>query len=349
MKAPTFLKKTICIMTLVLGLAAATTVAGAVLPELYVGEAPIARSDGIDSAAQLEALDQVLTRLTGVRGLREQLNIGQAQLGQLIQSRQVIERERVNAEGERERVLAERIEFDAPSIDELLAEQGIARWGRERPTVLVWAVTEQDFEAIWLQDPAVDGFLRELGRIHGLDLIRPLGDAMDLADLSLADVRGGFLDQLEPGLDRYGASVGVMLDLRPDEEGFLARAFWRIDGVDGGQAFLGESKTDVLSATFQALHRIMARRYAIDLNDQDTRTQRIRLIEMTDPVQYAEALGYLRTLGVIESIRLVRASGSDLEFEVVSKGDNLVDVLALGHILEVVRAERSGPVELRLQ
>ncbi len=353
MKAPILTKKLmISIWHLCVGslaLFSACIASAALVGELYVGEAEVEQVRGIDQNAQLKALNEVLFRLTGISNGSDRLSISTADVASLIQSRQIIERSIVNAEGVLTTQLRERVEFDALAIDQLLANRGLKRWGRERASVLVWAVIEEGFQATLLDDPLLEQAMRELGRRFGLDLIRPLGDAMDLSELSLADVRGGFLDQTQSGLQRYGASVALMLDLRPDVTGWLARAFWRIDGVDGGQSFLGQSPHVVLERAFEALFQAMIRRYAIDLNDQASRIQRVRVIEMTDPVQYAEVLGYLRGLGVVEGVRVMEASGQQMEFELILRGDNLVDILAVGQTLEVINTEFDGLIELRLR
>ncbi len=353
MKAPISIKKiTRAITQLCIGAMAllSASMASAVLIEgLYVGEAKVDQVRGVDRNAQLKALDEVLFRLTGLPNGAQRLSISTADLAQLIQSRQIIERSVVNAAGEPITELRERVEFDALAIDQLLANQELKRWGRERASVLVWAVMEEGFQVELLDDPMLEATMRELGRRLGLDLIRPLGDALDLSELSLADVRGGFLDQTEPGLARYGASVALMLDLRPDMTGWLARAFWRIDGVDGGQSFLGPSPQVVLERALEALFQAMVRRYAIDLNDQASRTQRVRIIDLSDPVQYAEVLGYLRNLGVVERVRVIEARGQQMEFELTLRGDNLVDILAVGQTLEVLNTDPTGLIELRLR
>ena len=353
MKAPISIKKiTRAINQLFIAAMAllSASMASAVLIEgLYVGEAKVDQVRGVDRNAPLKALDEVLFRLTGLPNGAQRLSISTADLAQLIQSRQIIERSVVNTAGEPITELRERVEFDALAIDQLLANQELKRWGRERASVLVWAVMEEGFQVELLDDPMLEATMRELGRRLGLDLIRPLGDALDLSELSLADVRGGFLDQTQPGLARYGASVALMLDLRPDMTGWLARAFWRIDGVDGGQSFLGPSPQVVLERAFEALFQAMVRRYAIDLNDQASRTQRVRIIDLSDPVQYAEVLGYLRNLGVVERVRVIEARGQQMEFQLTLRGDNLVDILAVGQTLEVLDTDSTGLIELRLR
>lgn len=349
MNAPVFSKYLISTVWLVCLLCMVTTAKAALMEDLYVGEAPVDEVGLVNVQAQLRALDEVLFRLTGVENARDQLALTERDLPTLIQSRQIVERRWVDGSGQLQREIRERVEFDPMAIDELLSSNALPRWGRERASILVWAVIQETLQATLLDDPYVEQQMSEMGRRYGLDLVRPLADALDLSEISIADIRGGFLEQLGAGLTRYGASVGLMLDFRTDGDQWLLRAFWRIDGLDGGQTFLGESVDDVLDGVFKALLQAMVRRYATDLNNAISREERVRISGMTDPVQYAEVLRYLRGLSVVESVRLVQASGTELEFSLVLRGEGLMDVLAVGQVLDVVTTEADGSIELRLK
>lgn len=348
MNAPTLLKNALMIIALMAGFWGASGAQARWMEELYTGEAEVASVGQVDPQAQLRALDEVLFRLTGITAASDRLNLSPADLPSLIQSRQIIEHVMPDPMQGPVRVLRERIEFDPLAIDGLLADQNLKRWGRERASVLVWAVMEEDFSAVLLHGAELERVIDEAGRAYGLDLIRPLGDALDLSEISLADIRGGFLDQSEAALARYGANAVLMLDVRPDEAGWLTRAFWRIDGLDGGQSFLAPTLEEALDDAFSGLLRAMIRRYAIDLNDDALKVQTIRLVGIEDPVQYAEVLAYLDQLSVIESVQLTSATSGALQFNLMLRGDNLIDVLAVGRTLEMIRIQPDGLIEMKL-
>ena len=352
MKTALISKKAIQVLCFWVVFAVSTTAHAAFVENLYTGEAPLPDQrdgPGARASAQLAALDQVLFRLTGDVDARSALTIDADNVSGLIQSQQMIEREWLNRQEVASSQLRLRVEFDAIALDQRLAEAGLRRWGRERVSVLAWAVIEQAFSVRLLEDPMLERALQQWARVYGLDLVRPLGDALDLAQLELTDIRGGFLDQAVPGLERYGAGVALMLDLRAVGSGWLARAFWRIDGIDGGQTFQGPTRVAVLAQALEGLLQALIQRYAIDLNDTSTQTKTLRLLGMDDPVQYAEALQYLNGLSVVDDLRLIEAANNEMVFEVVVRGDNLIDLLAVGQTLEVTGTAPTGLIDVRLQ
>ena len=349
MKTASILKKTIQVVCLGAVLGISSAVNAAFVETLYTGEAVLSSEGGERTSAQLVALDQVLFRLTGQADARQRLAIDAGNVARLIQSQQMIERQWLDRQGALEAQLRLRVEFDSIALDQRLAEAQVRRWGRERVSVLTWAAIEQAFSVRLLDDPVLERALKQWADVYGLDLVRPLGDALDLAQLDLLDIRGGFLDQTSSGLQRYGAGVALMLDLRPEGTDWLARAFWRIDSVDGGRIFRAPTRVAVLADALEGLLQALIDRYATDLNDTSTQTKTLRLVGMDDPVQYAEALQYLNGLSVVNDLRLIEASNAEMVFEVVVQGDNLIDLLAVGQTLEVTGTAPSGLIDLRLR
>ena len=349
MKTALNLKKACRVIGLGIALSAFGPAQAAFFEALYTGEGVLTQQDNAQTKAQLAALENVLFRLTGQWQTRERLAIDGDNISGLIQSQQMVEREWLNLQGELETQLRLRVEFDAIALDQRLAQARLRRWGRERVSVLTWAVIEQAFNVRLLDDPTLERALRQWADVYGLDLVRPLGDAMDLAQLDLADIRGGFLDQAEPGLSRYGAGVALMLDLRPRGSGWSVRAFWRIDGVDEGQVFDGDTQVEALVDALEGLLQALVQRYAVDLNDTTTQTKVLRLEGITDPVQYAEAVRYLNDLSMINDLRLIEAAQDEMVFEVMLRGDNLIDLLAVGQTLKVTGTAPDGAVTVRLQ
>src|SRR6056297_1148986 len=118
---------------------------GVVARDLYTGESVIeeAASGSNDSLAR--ALDEVLTRLTGViePSLVERLELGPSELQLLVLSQQRVRRERLAPDGVSvEQELRLQVEFDPAGVDALLAEAGLSRLGRARPSILLWVALE---------------------------------------------------------------------------------------------------------------------------------------------------------------------------------------------------------------
>ncbi|HSH27459.1 MAG TPA: DUF2066 domain-containing protein, partial [Wenzhouxiangella sp.] len=208
---------------------------------LYTGEVPVEADARISTGEQLDALDQVLARLTGRfdGSLVAELGLDAGSLRNLVLSQQLVRRRIIDAEGEASEELRLQVDFDQPSINELLKRNGLPRWGRERPAILLWAVIEDQAGTRFVEAPRLEYVIGDQARRLGLEVIRPLGDAMDLTEISPQDVRGGFLGSAEASARRYGAGVIAMLDLRvqePDPESpwWTGRWRWRIEGAESG-------------------------------------------------------------------------------------------------------------------
>ncbi len=318
---------------------------------LYTGEAILAEEDGATPAARLRALDEVLVRLTGRVEVSPVAGLG-LQAGDvpaLVQSQQMVRVPRLDADGERFEQLRLRIEFDPTAINRLLARNGLPRWGRERPAILLWMAVEDDDGARLAEDPRLEQAVREAGRRYGLELIRPLGDALDLAEVQLADVRGGFLDAAEPGADRYWASMVAMLDLRAESDHWTGRWFWRLEGRDASRSLSADAPGLLIDRGVADMLAALVERYAMRPEVDSDGWQPVLVEGIVDPVQYAEVLRYLEDLSRVEGLRVSGAREREVAFELLVSGGNLRDALSLSRLLAVDRETPDGRLVLRLR
>lgn len=335
-----------------LAVLAALTLHGQVLAsDLYAGETRLGDDEQITPAAMLEALDQVLVRLTGMVDVSPVAVIGvrAADVNALVESQQRLRVERLDKEGERITEVRLRVDFHPPSVDRLLQDNALPRWGRERPAILVWIAEEDEDGARLSADPFLEQQLAEQARRFGLDVIRPLGDALDMAEVDLADIRGGFLDAAENGMRRYQAGIVAMLDLRDSDDYWSGRWFWRLEGRDRGLNLSADSRLEIIEAGLAALLSALAGRYGIIADDLDHGTRRVVVDGIVDPIQYAEVLRYLGELSMVEGLQVVRARDRRIEFKLAVSGGRLEDVIALSRLLVVDRQEFDGTLYLRLQ
>lgn len=322
---------------------------------LYAGEVTVESDSRSGAAEQLDALDQVLSRLTGRfdRSLVAELGLGPGALDDLVLSRQLVRRDVINEDGEADQELRLQVEFDEPSINELLSRNNLPRWGRERPAVLLWAVIEDERGTRFVEDPRLEYIIRDQARRVGLEVVRPLGDVMDLTEISLQDVRGGFLGSAQPSARRYGAGVIAMLDLRlqqPDPETPLwsARWRWRVEGQEAGLNHSGEDPEDLIRGGLQRLASSLAARYSVVALGNEPASRRVTVHGIVDEVQYAEVLRYIANLSVVEDVRVASAQGREVTFDVLAGGQDFETYLGMGGLLELERREIDGHLHLRL-
>ncbi|RFF31229.1 DUF2066 domain-containing protein [Wenzhouxiangella sediminis] len=318
--------------------------APAATASLYTGEVPVETDARTSAAEQLDALDLVLARLTGRFGssLVAELGLGAGDLDDLVLSQQLVRRNVIDPEGEPDESLRLQVDFDEPSINELLERNDLPRWGRERPAVLLWAVIEDDTGTRFVEAPRLEYVIRDEARRVGLDLVRPLRDAMDLGEISLQDVRGGFLGSAEASARRYGAGVVAMLDLRlqesdPESPWWTGRWRWRVEGQESGLNHSGEDPEGLIRSGIERLASALAARYAVADLGGESSAWLVTVDGIVDEVQYAEVLGYLGNLSVVDDVRVVSAAGRQVTFEVVAGGQDIETYLGLGGLLELER------------
>jgi len=319
-------------------------VPAAMARDLYIGETVLPEGGRIDNQVLLRALDEVLVRLTGQveQSPVESLGLGPADVDGLVQTRHTVRRDRMTEDGEMVSELRARAEFDEPAINQLLRENRIPRWGRERPAILLWMAVDDEDGVSFADDPWLESVVAEEARRLGLDIVYPLGDALDMAEVTLADIRGGFIDSSVAAAQRYGTGVIAMFDLRADsgldDTIWSARWSWRVGGSDGGLQHTGLYRDMLVRRGMERLAATMASRYAIRDAEGEGRLRRVRVEGIIDDVQFAEVLSYLDNLGIVDDVRIVAARERSLEFELDLSGDGLEQFLEMGGLLV-----RDGP------
>lgn len=322
--------------------------------ELYTGEVPVGSNARATSAERLDALDQVLARLTGRfdSSLVGELGLGPGDLSSLVLSQQLVRRDTVGEDGDIGEALHLQVAFDEPSVNELLRNHELPRWGRERPAVLLWAVIEDSEGTRFVENRRMEYVIAEQARRLGLEIVRPLGDVLDLTEISLQDVRGGFLGSAEASARRYGAGVTAMLDLRlrhADTETPLwaARWRWRVEGQDSGLDHSAEQRDDLLRDGLERLASALAVRYAAVETEGEPGRWQVSVSGIVDEVQYAEVLGYIARLSVVDDVQVISAQGRRIDFEVISGARDLQTYLTLGGLLELERRGIEGQLHFR--
>jgi len=305
---------------------------------LYVGEA-VAAADRSDARAPiLDALNQVLVRVTGRVGedVVASLGLDAQQASALALGRQF---KRVDIPTVDGGVVEQRrlsVDFDPASINRLIDEAGMLRWGSERPELLLWVVVEGDRGAEYLdQDRLLQHTIEEMGFRYGIELTQPILDASDRVEVTPADVRGGFTAVGAAAMRRYGADGVVMLDLRPNRDFWTGRWAWRIGEQESAFQRSGAGRIEVVELGLGRIAEALAARFAVRPSDEGERRLVVDGIETT--AHFTEIQGFLEALTGVDSVRVLSASKSTMTFSVRVSTDGLRQRIALTGPLEFLR------------
>ncbi len=320
--------------------------------DLYTGEGPLEDAPPTELDPLARALEQVLTRLSGVtdESLVERLGLSTAELDLMVLSQQRVRRERLAPDGAStvEEVRLQ-VDFDPGAVDALLAEQALPRLGRARPSILLWLALEDEQGVRLEADAVLEQTIARQARRLGLDVLRPLGDLQDLSEVEPIDIRGGFIEAAEPAAARYGAGMIAMLDLRQVGPEWRGRWFWRLEGLDAGLQARAELPEAVVAQGLEALLGALVDRFGRVAGADDGGVLRLVVEGIEDEIQYAEVLRHLTSLGQVEDVQVVAARGRSVDFELDLTSAGLEDALMIGGVLDVVERNRDGSLRVRLK
>ncbi len=306
--------------------------------ELYVGEAVVADGRPDARAPILDALDQVLIRLTGRVGedVVATLGLDSDQASALALGRQ-FKRVDVPVAGggfvEQRRLS---VDFDPASVNRLIDEAGLLRWGSERPELLLWIVVEGERGAEYLeQDRMLQHAIDQLAFRYGIELTRPILDASDRVEVTPADVRGGFTGVATAAMRRYGADGVIMLDLRPNRDFWTGRWAWRIGDQESAFQRSGAGRAEVVELGLGRIAEALSARFAVRPSGGGEHRLVVGGIETS--AHYNEVQEFLEALTGVDSVRVTSASDATMTFSVRASTDGLRQRIELTGPLEFLR------------
>jgi hypothetical protein len=247
--------------------------------------------------------------------------------------------------------------FDVAAVDRLLTEAKLPRWGRTRPSVLVWLALENNSSRALIgevESSSLIDVLNDVASNRGVPLIIPLLDAEDRSRLTVADVWADFDDTIAAASARYQAD-GVLV-VRGHQSGTGDwQGRWRLSIGDLPSYWnSADSQLDVLLGEgIERLADNLAARYAkvtpvavavagdngVVLSVNGVRTVR----------DYARVLSYMEGLDGVSRVAVIGVDANALQLAVEARAGQAVvaQMISLGRTLIPVLGASSP--EYRLQ
>lgn len=323
---------------------------------LYEGEAAVPdQSEEARFAALPEALAAVIVKLTGSQDAPLQPRV-RDRLGE---AREFVQHFRyreqaVMADGvpERRSVLVAR--FDRAAVDRLLEQAEVAAWPGPRPPLMLWLgiddgrgprlVAEAQAQAV--------AALAQRAAAEGVGLIYPLMDLEDQQTVSVQAVWSEDLEALTRGSARYGAQSLLSGRLERSATGW--RAQWLL--VDGGEVVrrwsdAGGDAQSLLAGGASGAVSALTQRYAGLGALGSPGRYAVRINGITSAADYARAMAYLGSLGLVRGIELHSASGDRLQLtlDLGAGVEALQRLTRFSQVLRPLGASPSGAAEFALE
>lgn len=330
--------------------------ASAVTDRLYQAEVEVldqsaqARADGM-----AEAMGRVLVKVSGAGRILEDRNMhaslqGASRYVQRFQYRTdpiPLEQQQPNLEGrlQTSRLMLD-VSFEPRGIDQLLRQHGYAVWGQVRPEVLVWMGVEQEGSRLLVgADDAglVRQVLERSARQRALPIRLPLLDLEDRRQVQLADLWGGFYDEIQQASQRYQTQATLIGRLQP-----LSARQWEVQWtlLQGGESRRWQMSSEDVSALIaygvEESADWLANRFAKFA--QDSEGELGLLVEgVADLLAYRRLLDHLSGISGVQAVRVETLDGDSVRLRLRVDGgrDALMRTIALGQRLE--RIEQLDP------
>jgi hypothetical protein len=311
------------------------------VPELYETAVPVEGQEAEQrSAAMMEALSQVLIKVTGHRDI-----VARGELEEKLKAAASYVRhyrfEQAAEEGQQLKV-----QFDEHAVNRLLHEQGLPVWNGNRPLVLCWLGLEVKGNhriAAPELDTKLFSQLEAAMKNRGLRSTFPLMDLTDRAALSANLLWEGSAATIRKASERYGADLILVGRLALDDDNQW-RAGWTLYPATGARTWkgTGANRAEALQSGVQVLADQLAQRYA-PIRERGNRSRvRIHVAGIQQLEDYERVNSHLLQLDSVEQADLFHAEPDAVVYELMTNSGKevLQQEIALGSLLQ----SEPGPV-----
>lgn len=244
------------------------------------------------------------------------------------------------------------VEFESRGVQQLLRSHGYPVWGQVRPQVLVWIGVDDGVQRQLVG--ADDGGLVRLvlerrAEQRGLPLRLPLLDLGDRQQVEVADIWGGFFDNLLRASQRYQTEavligrlgrVGQQWEVQWTLIHEAERQHWRERGND---------VEPLLALGVEESAEWLASRFAQFSGDSEG-ILLLRVEGVDSLADYRRVIDHLTAISGVRALRMQRINDQEMQLGIELDGgrESLQRTLAMGRVLEVQDSD-SQQIRIRLR
>jgi len=233
-----------------------------------------------------------------------------------------------------------RIDFDQQLIEGLLREQNFPVWGRERPSTLLVISYDVNENIKLVSDDATPDLVEALDRaaaMHAVPVLFPLMDLEDMAMVNIGDIASRQYDNISTMAKRYAPNA-VLVGQIVGRSGKGWQGDWEVRFA--GQAFKWNyqesSKQAVIDQAVRQLARTLALEYALEDHRRVEESLMLSVSGLGDINKLIEVQRYLKSLNVVESVRVALISQEVVTYRLKLRNDpeDLQRLIEFGEVLE---------------
>ena len=230
--------------------------------------------------------------------------------------------------------------FYRASIDSFLSQHNLPVWGSNRPSVLVWAVSEDNGVRVLAGANSPSELLNDFAgsaAIAGVPIYAPLVDSVDQSVVSPADVWGFFEDSIAQASKRYQTDAVAALRVS-NYAGAVSGSLLVLfnDGTTRRFSLSGESLQSLTDQASADMAKVLSTRYAAVRNGSAERHLAIRVSGVRSYSALNKVQAYLEKVGVVRDVFVLAAQDDVVTFSVTINGDKqkLMSSISLSSLLQ---------------
>jgi hypothetical protein len=232
-----------------------------------------------------------------------------------------------------------RVVFNQEAIENLLRENGIPVWGKERPsTLLLFNYETNQNESIVSSDttPAVVEAIDLLARERGLPVLFPLLDLEDRAQFGIQDINSFNEQKMTLAAVRYAPDALLVGRITQRTEGWLGKWQAYFSNQVFKWSFRGDTDIEVFKQAIARLAQTLAKEYALATFTASDEELLLTVDQMNALTDHIKVQAYLQSLDAIEAVRLVLIQQDKVTYRVNlrNSSEDLSRLIGLSNVLE---------------
>ncbi len=251
--------------------------------------------------------------------------------------------------------------FEGKAIQRLIKAAELPRWGKNRPSVMVWLAVDDNGEREVISDGSQhlarqalkDGSMR-----RGLPLVLPLNDLEDSIKLPIEQLWGLYSDPIKAASMRYGAESVLAARLFKGPKGTW-KGQWQFffDGNTRNYVFETDTLDEQVLAGLTSSAYVLAAKYALKPTRITGNHLNIEVDAVDSLRDYASLTRYLEKLAITKRVMIKRLKGKKIIIDLALNGSfeqfkqtlRLDKKLVLGVLKDDPEAELDGDAPIRFK
>lgn len=244
-----------------------------------------------------------------------------------------------------------KMKFEGRSIQRIIKQAQLTRWGANRPTVMIWVTVDDGSRQILsdASDHKAVGLLEEASKKRGVPLVFPVYDLEDSFKLPTEQLWGLFKESIIKASERYAAEsilAGRVYRLDKSRWGGNFRFYFKQQEFE--YEFESTSLEGLLLSGVSAAGSVLADTFALKPSVVKKGSLVISVKNINKLEDYGNLLSYLQKLAVTKDVAIIKVSDKEVQLELSLNGtlDQFKQSLSLNNKLLEIAVPKPVPTSV---